>query len=247
MKVTNMKVTKQVAVANFLLRGLPLTLGKRFSAACEPVDLEFGTWLCEPEKPLEYAYFPLTGFISLITNINPSHPLELGLIGNEGMLGATLILGVDIMPMGALVQGSGTALRIHRKQLNNELKISPPLVEKLNRYLYVVIKQLAQTAACIHFHDIQQRLARWLLMTHDRAHANHFHLTQEFLADMLGVRRSGVTIAANGLQARQFIRYTRGEIHIMNREGLESISCDCYKNDKDFYLQILGKKQIRPT
>lgn len=234
-----MKTIGKIPTTNLLLQELPQTLRKRFIAACEPVNLEFGTRLCEPEQPLEYVYFPLTGFISLITTVNPHHPLELGLIGNEGMLGVTLMLGVDLTPMGALVQGTGTALRIHRKHFKKELQISPLLVEKLNKYLYVVIKQLAQTAACIHFHDIEQRLARWLLMTHDRAHANHFHLTQEFLADMLGVRRSGVTIAASGLQARQFIRYTRGEIHIVNREGLESASCACYTTDKNVYIKIL--------
>jgi CRP-like cAMP-binding protein len=242
-----MSISEPGSVVNYLLQGLPAALRKEFMVACEPVTLEFGTWLCEPAQPLEHAYFPLTGFISLITTTNPSHPLELGLIGNEGMLGATLVLGINIMPMGALVQGKGTALRIHQKHLQHALQLPSPLSERLNRYLYVVIAQLAQTAACIHFHDIEQRLARWLLMTHDRAHASHFHLTQKFLADMLGVRRSGITIAANRFQDRQLIHYTRGEIHIINRKGLESASCECYSREKKIHEKILGaNKNLSP-
>lgn len=234
-----MKITDEIPITNLLLQQLPLPLRKRFIANCELVNLEFGTWLCEPEKKFEYAYFPLTGFISLITTIHPRHPLELGLIGNEGMLGATLALGIDTIPLGALVQGAGTALRMHRQQFKKELQEFTILFEKINRYLYVTMKQLAQAAACLHFHDIEQRLARWLLMTHDRAHADNFDLTQDFLAAMLGVRRSGVTIAARELQTRKFIRYSRGKIHIMNRAGLESASCHCYMKDKNSYLEIL--------
>lgn len=237
-----MKITDKIPITNFLLQQLPLPLHQRFMANCELVDLEFGTWLCEPEKKFEYAYFPLTGFISLITTIHPRHPLELGLIGNEGMLGSTLALGIDVIPLGALVQGAGTALRMERQQFKKELQESAILRENIHRYLYVTMRQLAQAAACLHFHDIEQRLARWLLMTHDRAHADDFDLTQDFLAAMLGVRRSGVTIAARELQMRKFIRYSRGKIHIISREGLESASCQCYTKDKNSYLEIL--KQI---
>jgi CRP-like cAMP-binding protein len=242
-KESIMSISEQVTAVNYLLQGLPVILRKEFIAACEPVALDFGRWLYEPGQPLDYAYFPLTGFISLLNTINPQHPLELGLIGNEGMLGATLILGVNSMPLGALVQGDGTALRIHHKKLSQLVQHSKPLQIQLNCYLYVVIAQLAQSAACIHFHDIEQRLARWLLMTHDRAHANHFHLTQEFLADMLGVRRSSVTTAANSFQARRIIHYRRGNIQILNREGLESLCCVCYEIEKQSYTSIFKKNK----
>ncbi len=144
------------------------------------------------------------------------------------MLGATLALGIGQAPMRAVVQGSGSALRISSQLFKQELLSSPALLRALKRYLYVVMTQLSQSAACTHFHEIEPRLARWLLMTHDRAHADHFHLTHEYLADMLGVRRSGVSIAAAAMQARGLISYSRGEIHILDRAGLELAACECY-------------------
>ncbi|MEF9671842.1 helix-turn-helix domain-containing protein [Pseudomonas sp. PCH446] len=130
--------------------------------------------------------------------------------------------------MRSVVQGAGNALRMSGLSLQLVLRDSPSLSNCLNQYLYVQLMQLAQTAACTHFHEIEPRLARWLLMTHDRAHANHFHLTHACLANRLGVRRSGVTLAAGALQQRGLIRYTRGEITILDRKGLEAASCECY-------------------
>ena len=155
-------------------------------------------------------------------------PLEMGLIGNEGMLGATLALGVETAPMRAVVQGSGTAWRITSKRFQRELLTDPGLGLTIHRYLYVLLTQFAQSAACTHFHEIEPRLARWLLMTHDRAHADHFYLTHEVLATMLGVRRSGITIAAGALQQRGLIHYVRGDIRILDRSGLEAAACGCY-------------------
>lgn len=214
---------------NRLLEGLPAKLRDHIVATCELVNLKFGTILCEPEHPFKYVYFPLTTFISSVTVVEGHQPLEVGLIGNEGMLGSTLSLGIPIAPMRALVQGSGNALRMSTTQLRRELHAAPTLMNQLNRYVYVVLEQLAKTAACIHFHETEPRLARWLLMTHDRTHADQLHLTQEFLADMLGVRRSSVTVAAGALQAKKIIHYSRGEIIILDRKGLESCACECYK------------------
>jgi CRP-like cAMP-binding protein len=214
---------------NRLLEGLPPKLRDHMVETCELVNLKFGTILCEPECPFKYAYFPLTAFISLVTVVEGHQPLEMGLIGNEGMLGSTLSLGIPIAPMRALVQGSGKALRLSAVQLRRELHTAPALVNQLNRYVYVLLEQLAKTAACIHFHETEPRLARWLLMTHDRTHADQLHLTQEFLADMLGVRRSSITVAAGALQAKKIIHYSRGEIMIINRKDLESAACECYK------------------
>ncbi|WP_331351027.1 Crp/Fnr family transcriptional regulator [Cellvibrio sp. UBA7671] len=213
---------------NRLLQGLPPKLRDHLLNSCELVNLQFGTILCEAERPFKYVYFPLTAFISLVTLIDGHQPLEVGLIGNEGMLGSTLSLGIPTAPLRALVQGSGKSLRLSAAQLRRELHAAPALVNQLNRYVYVQHEQLAKTTACIHFHETEPRLARWLLMTHDRTHADQLHLTQEFLADMLGVRRSSVTVAAGALQTKKIIHYSRGEIIILDRKGLESAACECY-------------------
>jgi CRP-like cAMP-binding protein len=191
--------------------------------------LVLGATLCETGESIRHVYFPLHGFISLVTRVGGRKPLELGLIGNEGMLGVTTVLGLDSAPQRAVVQGAGTALRMSRPQLALELRASPQLTRSLNGYLYGWVVQLSQNTACNRFHEVEARLARWLLMVHDRAEADHFHLTHEFLAGMLGVRRSAVTIAAGGLRRRRLIQYARGEIRILDRAGLVSMSCECYE------------------
>lgn len=224
-------------VVNRLIAGLPRKERKRILDHCDLVDLAFGEILCESDKPISHVYFPVTGFISQLTIITGHPPLEMGLIGNEGMLGASLMLGVNFAPLRALVQGNGSALRISTAEFQRDLAECPSLHRVLNRYLYVTMAQLSQTAACNHFHEIEPRLARWLLMTHDRAHSNHFHLTHEFLADMLGVRRSGITVAAGALQGKNLIGYTRGEISILDRSGLEAAACECYEAVNHDYRQ----------
>ena len=229
-----------VPVVNRLVARLPRKDRLRLLARCSTVDLVFGDVLCEPDQLFQNVYFPLTGFISLVTTVSDHQPLEMGLIGDEGMLGATLALGVDTAPLRAVVQGSGTALRMPAAHLRQELRSCPSLLRSLKLYLYVLMAQLSQTAGCTRFHDIEARLARWLLMTHDRAHADHFHLTHEFLANMLGVRRSGVTVAAGALQKSGLIHYTRGEIQILDRTGLEHVSCECYGAVIDDYARLLA-------
>jgi len=230
-----------MTVANLLIEGLPRKERARILERCETVNLSFGTILCEPGERITHVHFPLTGFISLVATVEGHPPLEMGLIGNEGMLGATLALGVADAPLRGVVQGAGTALRMTVAQFRQVLRDCPALLRVLQRYLYVLMAQLTQSATCIHFHEIEARLARWLLMTHDRAHADHFHLTHEFLADMLGVRRSGVTVAAGALQLRELIRYTRGEIRVLDRPGLEAVACECYDAVVQDYAQMLGR------
>lgn len=225
-----------IPIVNGLLEDLPRKDLVRLLGHCESVELDFGTVLCEAEQPFTYVYFPLKGFISLVTTLSNHHPLEMGLIGNEGMLGATLALGVDAVPMQAVVQGEGSLLRMAKADFQRELQDCPTLRQKIQQYLYVMMAQLAQAGACSHFHAIEPRLARWLLMSHDRAHADHFHLTQEYLAHMLGVRRSGITVAAGTLQSKKLIDYSRGEIRILNRKGLEKEACECYQEMIDDYL-----------
>lgn len=215
-------------VANRLIAALPRAERERLLTRCEPIDLVFGAILCEPDRPYRSVYFPLSGFISQVEDIRGHPPLEMALIGNEGLLGASLVLGVPTAPLRAVVQGAGSAWRISASQFQRELAGSEALRRGLGRYLYSSLRELSQTAACSYFHEIGARLARWLLMTHDRAHADHFHLTHQFMADMLGVQRSAITIAAGALQKNQLIRYTRGEISILDRHGLEAASCECY-------------------
>jgi CRP-like cAMP-binding protein len=145
------------------------------------------------------------------------------------MLGATLVLGVNTARLQGIVQGAGTAWRMPAARFRRALRESPALREVTRSYLYVVLTQLSQSTACTRFHEAESRLARWLLMTHDRAHADRLHLTHQYLGDMLGVRRSAITIAAGALQRRKLIRYVRGTIEVVDRKGLEAASCECYR------------------
>ena len=216
--------------SNRLIERLPRADRRRILAQCEAVDLVFGTVLCEPGEALRHVYFPVTGCISLVATVGGHPPLEMDLIGSEGMLGLTLALDVGAeAPLRGVVKGNGSAWRMPAPAFRRELRQCPALLRSLQRQLFVLISQLARTAACTGFHEVEARLARWLLMSHDRAHADHFHLTHETLADMLGVQRSAVTIAAGALQKAQLISYRRGDIQVLDREGLEAAACECYE------------------
>ena len=213
---------------NLLLEGLPNKVRNRILQQSDVVDLEFGDVLCEQDQPYRHIYFPLSSSLSLIINIGHHPPLEMGMIGNEGMLGVKLVLGFNIAQLRSEVLGPGTALRIAAPQFRRELRENIFLRRSLNRYLHVLIAQLSRIAACTHFHEVESRLARWLLMAHDRAHTDHIYFTHQTLANMLGVQRSAITIAAGILQQRGYIRYIRGDIRVLDRAGLEAASCDCY-------------------
>lgn len=227
------------STTNRLLSVLSGTDHKHFVASCEPFELRLGDVLVEAGARTRYVYFPTGGFISLISALDADVRLEVGLVGDEGMLGTELILGIAIAPLQALVQGSGTTLRMSATAFRRALEDNPALRLRLNRYVYVLMKQFAQTAICIRYHYVEARLARWLLMTRDRAHADRFHVTQEFMAYMLGVRRVGVSKAASLLETLGVIQYSRGEIHIVDGAGLENASCKCYQQARDIYEQIL--------
>jgi CRP-like cAMP-binding protein len=234
------QLAKPGATANRLLDALPDKSLEHLLANCESVDLVFADVLCLPGDRIRHVYFPTESFISLVAQIDGYAGLEVGMVGSEGMFGVGVLLGVDLWPMHALVQGAGPALRMSTDRFRRELEATPALRLTLNRYLYVLIGQLAQTAACTRFHVVEARLARWLLMTRDRSGSDEFYLTQEFLSHMLGVRRVGVTQAAGSLQRRKLIRYNRGVITILDGNRLQAAACECYLADKRSYDRIMS-------
>jgi CRP-like cAMP-binding protein len=235
-----MPLIESSSPANRLLEALPRRDRRRFLAECEPVELRFSEVLADSGERIRHAYFPSDSFISLSTPANGCASLEVGLIGNEGMLGISLVLGIDVTPLRAVVQGDGSALRMDAALFRHQLALSPALLGLLNRYFYVVVGQLAQASACTRFHTLEARLARLLLRTHDRVHSDKLHLTHEALAGMLGVRRVGVTKAATSLQDRNLISYRRGCIAILNRAGLKAAACRCYATDELTYARTMG-------
>ena len=223
------------ATQNLLLASLPDAESDDLMAQLTPVDLAFGEVLYEPGQAMRDVYFPLQGLVSLRTLVGSQLGLEVGMVGREGMVGIPLALEIAVSPVRALVQGTGTALRMKSAPFLKHLRQSAALRRELNRYTYVLMAQITQTAACNRFHVVEQRLARWLLMTHDRVLVNPFLLTQDFLSKMLGVRRVGVTKAARALQQSKLISYKRGNITILDRKGLENASCTCYALVKDMH------------
>lgn len=209
-------------------------------AICEPVQLVLAEVLCDVGKPTRHVYFPVQGFISLVALIEGAPALEVGMVGREGMVGAQLVLGVGTAPLRALVQGPGAAWRIETAAFRKELARSAALQRSLSRYIYVLMAQLSTSAGCLRFHLIGPRLARWLLMSQDRAHSDNFRVTHEFLAYMLGVRRVGITTAASNLQRSGLIEYRRGDLKILDRKGLEAMACGCYAADRRAYSKTLA-------
>ncbi len=224
---------------NQLLAALPEPDKGRILANCECVELHRGDVLGEPGGLIREVYFPTNSFVSLVTAPTDHPGLEVWLIGNEGMIGAPLALGVELRLLRILVQGAGPAWRMSAEAFALALRQSDALQQTLDRYLAVLMSQGAQMVACMRFHLIEARLARWLLMSQDRAHSNHFHVTHEVLAAMLGVRRAGITRAATALQRCQFIDYRRGDITILDRAGLRTTACDCYGAMEAIYGESL--------
>jgi len=224
---------------NDLLRRLPTAARQQLLEHCEPFELVLSEELSVRGKPLQHAYFPTEGFLSLVIDVDSHPPLEVGMVGTEAMLGSELILGLAATPWRALVQGAGSSWRIGALQLRTQINAIPELEALLQACLLSRLHQQTLAAACQRYHQIAPRLARWLLMMQDRSHSKCFHMTQEFMALMLGVRRVGVTEAASHFQDRGLIAYHRGELTVIDRQALESEACSCYAADKQIYQRLM--------
>ena len=230
----------QPNVRNRLLAALPPDDFALLAPALRPVDLELRQVLHEPGQPIAAVHFPEGGMVSMIAALEDGAMQEVGLIGREGVVGLAVVLGADSSPLEALVQAPGPALRMPAAGLKAAFERSPTLRAALLRYMQAFHLQVTRTAACNGRHALEERLARWLLMAHDRADGDRFPMTQEFIAMMLGVRRAGVSVAAGILQRAGVIGYARGCVTVLDRPGLEAASCGCYGTARRQFERLLG-------
>jgi CRP-like cAMP-binding protein len=234
---------KAVLPSNRLLGLLPPKDYKRLRPHLQAIPLAYRQSLYRAQKPIEFVYFIETGVGSLVNTMKNGQAAEVGTIGNEGMVGLPLLLGDDRAPTSVYVQVPGVGLRIKATVFNEELARSASMRRVMLHYAHAFFNQVAQSAACNQFHTIEQRACRWMLMTHDRMQSDEFLLTQEFLAMMLGVQRTGVTAAASKLQRASLIRYRRGNVTILDRPGLERRACECYGVSKKEFDRLLGSRR----
>jgi CRP-like cAMP-binding protein len=225
--------------ANRLLATLPKKEYQRLLPQLKSTELTFGDVLYDPGDTIKHVYFPNDSIISLLSAVGERSTLEVGMVGNEGMAGLPIFMGVSVSRIRALVQASGSAMRMTSAVVRDEANRLGSLHRLLHRYTHSLLTQISQSSACNRFHSVDSRLARWLLMTRDRVGQDEFRLTQDFMSNMLGVRREGVNRAAGALQSQKLIRYSRGIIKVLNCHGLESVACACYaliKAESDSYL-----------
>ena len=212
----------------------------RLRSRFEPVEFEYRQSLYEANQDISFVYFPIEGVASLVSAMEDGSAAEIGTVGNEGMVGLPVVLGDRLTPISAYIQVPGSGLRLPADFLRDELEISGAMRTVLLRYAHAFFNQVAQSAACAHFHSIEKRCCRWLLMTHDRVQSDRFLLTQEFLAMMLGVRRASVTGVAAALKRAKLIEYSRGRVTMLDRAGLERRACECYQVSKKEFDRLLG-------
>lgn len=230
-----MKIEGRTPVANRVLATLTRVEYQRVLPQLKKVMLVAGQVLAEPGEKIKYIYFPDDVLVSLVTVVDKQHALEVALVGREGLIGVAAALGASAVTMRATVERHGAALRISTRAFRQELQHGGALQREVLRYTHSLMAQIAHTAACNRFHLIEARLAHRLLLTRDRVGSNHFTLTHEFLSQMLGVRRVGITTAAHALKARNLIDYSRGNIAITDGAGLEKVACTCYVFVKDIH------------
>lgn len=236
-----MSLSNPIPATNQFIDHLPVSSANALRQAGRTSELGFGEVLAEPDLPVDRVLFPLTAILSITTRVSGHPALAIGLIGHEGMLGATLALGIDRHPMHCIVQQAGLALILPKSAFRQQLRRSPALAGSVQGYLFVLGKQLVQTSACHAFHSVIQRLARWLLMMDERSRGQPLLLTHQTLSEMLGVRRSAVTIAAGQLQAHELIRYARGRIELISRQRLELTACECRAAAQASYRLEFGR------
>src|SRR5665213_4356938 len=227
---------------NHLLAALPETEWQRWMPELEPVDMPLSQVLYESEATLSHVYFPTTAIVSLLCVMQNGSSAEIAVVGNEGFIGVSLLLGGESTPSRAVVQSAGTGFRMKAQKIKQEFGRSIPILRLLLRYTQALLTQMAQTAVCNRHHTLEQQLCRWLLLSLDRVAGDEIAMTQEIIANMLGVRREGVTEAARKLQKTGLIDYSRGHIKVLNREGLEKITCECYAVVKREYDRLLPAK-----
>jgi CRP-like cAMP-binding protein len=225
--------------SNHLLAALPTAEWQRWQSQLELVDLRLGQVLYESGGKMSYVYFPIDAIVSLLTVLEDGDSAEIAVVGNEGIVGVSLFMGGETTPSRAVVQSAGKSVRLSAHVLKKEFSISPAVMHLLLRYTQALITQMTQTAACNRHHSLDEQLCRWLLLSLDRLHGTHLVMTQELIANMLGVRREGVTEAAGRLQRAGLISYTRGKINVLDRAGLEQRSCECYGVVKKEYDRLL--------
>jgi CRP-like cAMP-binding protein len=224
---------------NHLLDALPPSDLERFAVHLELIPMKLGDVLYESGSQLRYVYFPTTCIISLLYVMGDGASAEIAIVGNEGLLGISLFMGGDTTPSRAIVQSAGYAYRLKAALLKDEFGRFGPTMHLLLRYTQALITQMAQTAVCNRHHSVDQQLCRWLLLSLDRLHSNELAMTQELIANMLGVRREGVTEAAGKLQDAGLIQYRRGTITVLDRPGVEARSCECYQVVKTEFDRLL--------
>lgn len=225
--------------SNHLLAALPAMEWQRWQPQLELVDLRLGQVLYEAGGKMSYVYFPIDAIVSLLTVLEDGDSAEIAVVGNEGIVGVSLFMGGETTPSRAVVQSAGRSVRLRAHVLKTEFSTSPAVMHLLLRYTQALITQMTQTAACNRHHSLDEQLCRWLLLSLDRLHVNQLIMTQELIANMLGVRREGVTEAAGRLQRAGLISYTRGKINVLDRTGLEQRSCECYAVVKKEYDRLL--------
>lgn len=231
------------SIRNRLLAMMPAGDVEMLRPHLHEVVFKFRMPLYEADQPIEHVYFPLDGVASLVSTMKNGQSAEIGTIGNEGIVGIPIILGDTTAPTNVYIQVPGAGLKVKAGVLRDILERSSASRVLMLHYVHAFFNQVAQSAACNHFHSLEKRCCRWLLMTHDRVQSDQFILTQDFLAMMLGVRRTGVTEAARKLKSMHLIEYARGRVVILDRAGLEHRSCECYHISRREYDRLLGPAQ----
>jgi CRP-like cAMP-binding protein len=232
---------------NKLLAALPEDVYRRLEPALSTVALSLKDVLYEADQAIAHAHFPLSGVMSLVLTMKDGTTVEVGAVGNEGFVGLPVFLGDDTSPMKALCQVPGDVVRMPVDAFRQEISAGDGILRRVvAKYAHALINQVSQSVACNHLHTVEQRLARWLLMTHDRVGKDEFPVTQEFIAQMLGVRRPSVTIAAGLLEKAKLIGYKRGHVTVIDRQGLEAATCECYANVRREYERLLGGNSTTP-